>query len=55
VKKEYPHAFAIHWKNEFQGKMKEELEMCKTKRGCYAFYDSDGKYQLGCNGTKAII
>jgi galactosyl transferase GMA12/MNN10 family len=51
---EHPHAFAIHYKSEFRGKMKEELQMCQRKLGCYAYYDNNSQLQLGCNHTKAL-
>jgi galactosyl transferase GMA12/MNN10 family len=53
--REHQHAFAIHWKDEFNGKMKEELEMCQRKLGCYAYYDDNTQLQLGCNHTKAMV
>lgn len=51
---DFPNAFAIHYKQSFEGTMKEELDLCQKQLGCYAYYDKAGLFQLGCNRSKAI-
>jgi hypothetical protein len=52
--KELPHAFAIHYKKELTGKMKDQFIQCQVRLGCFAYYDESGHFQLGCNRSKAI-
>ena len=46
-----PHAFAFHKKQQLEGQFKADVETCKRERGCYAYYDSKGVFQIGCNHT----
>jgi len=47
----YKHAFAIHKKHTMPENFHREVELCKTKHGCYANYTEDGELQIGCNGV----
>lgn len=46
-----PRAFAYHRKEQLTGQFKADVETCKRERGCYAYYDDSGIFQIGCNHT----
>ena len=49
--KDMPNAFAFHKKEQLDGQLKADVETCKRERGCYAYYDDNGVFQIGCNHT----
>jgi hypothetical protein len=48
-----PYAFAIHQKKikRWPKHMHRELELCKVKHGCYAYYNDENELKIGCNNT----
>mmetsp|Transcript_179 Transcript_179/g.465 ORF Transcript_179/g.465 Transcript_179/m.465 type:complete len:231 (-) Transcript_179:197-889(-) len=49
------HAFALHEKNNMGSDCKREVEYCKRVHGCYARYDSDGKFEVGCKDREFTV
>jgi hypothetical protein len=44
-----PWAFAIHKKKDWPLEMETELDICKTRHGCYARYNAADKLEIGCH------
>jgi hypothetical protein len=46
-----PWAFAIHKKKDWPLIMETELDICKTRHGCYARYNAADKLEIGCHNV----
>jgi hypothetical protein len=46
-----PWAFAIHKKKDWPLEMETELDICKTRHGCYARYNAADKLEIGCHNV----
>jgi hypothetical protein len=47
----WPLAFAIHKKKDWPADMVQELDICKTRHGCYARYNAADKLEIGCHNN----
>jgi hypothetical protein len=47
----WPLAFAIHKKSDWPADMVRELNICKTRHGCYARYNAADKLEIGCHNV----
>lgn len=52
----FPHAFALHKKNDLPKEMMNSIDRCKKIHGCVAEYNENGKLDLHCrNGTHHVM
>jgi len=48
-------AFALHKKKDMDLDFRHESKMCQRYHGCFANYNADGKFEVGCNGKNFTV
>jgi hypothetical protein len=52
----YSHtAFGLHQKNVEDETVRREIDICKKRHGCYAYYTEEGRLRIGCNDREFIV